>query len=363
MPRSLEGSIYQKGKTWYARLRYTDADGRSREKKRSCRSQSIAKNRLKDLKLEVENAAAGRKLYSDVDAFFRREYVHEARFVGGKIVSGYRTKKNQIEYYLDLLKDRFGERYVDEITYSDLFDLKRWLEQTPIKVTDERPEGKPRSVAEIHMYLKFARRVFNVAIEQGWLAVNPFRRGRPLIQNSLEVERTRILSVEEESRLLDQCTGPRDHLRPQIIFAIETGVRRGELETLKWSAVDLTRRTIKIEAGNTKTLRERLVPITERLRQVLIQLRGNTLKPNSRIFQNGDTKRSFNTACRLAGLNDVHFHDLRHTAITRMLEKGIPQALVMKISGHSQIKTFLRYVNQTPESIYDVAMRLDRATG
>ena len=59
---------------------------------------------------------------------------------------------------------------------------------------------------------------------------------------------------------------------------------------------------------------------------------------------------------------EIHFiHDLRHTAITRMLEKGISPPLVMKISGHSQQKTFLRYVNQTESSIYDIAMKLDRA--
>lgn len=361
MSRSLEGSIYQKNKTWFARIRYTDADGRRREKKRSCRSQALAKAQLAKLKAEIANAAAGRKLYREVDQFFRREYVHKARFVGGKIVSGYRTELNQITYYLDLLAARFGDFYVDEITYSDLFDLKRWLEINPIKVTDKNPHGRSRSVAEIHMYLKFARRVFNVAIEQGWLDVNPFKRGRPLIQNTLEVERTRVLTLDEENRLLDQCTGSRSHLKPLVVFAIETACRRGEILSLKWSAVDLTRRVISIEAANTKTMRPRLVPVTARLRETLVQLRGNSLRPNSLIFTTGDAKRSFNTACRLAGLDDIHFHDLRHTAITRMLEKGIPQALVMKISGHSQIKTFLRYVNQTPESIYDIALKLDES--
>jgi integrase len=52
---------------------------------------------------------------------------------------------------------------------------------------------------------------------------------------------------------------------------------------------------------------------------------------------------------------------LRHTAITRMLEKNISPPLVMKISGHTQSKTFLRYVNQSESSIFDIAMKLDMA--
>jgi len=59
-----------------------------------------------------------------------------------------------------------------------------------------------------------------------------------------------------------------------------------------------------------------------------------------------------------AELPAVHFHDLRHTAITRMLGKGIFPPLVMKISEHTQQKTFLRYVNQSESSIYDLAMML-----
>jgi integrase len=84
--------------------------------------------------------------------------------------------------------------------------------------------------------------------------------------------------------------------------------------------------------------------------------------PRSRpIFGPVDWKRSFNAACKAAGLDDVHFHDLRHTAITRMLEKGISPPLVMKISGHTQQRTFMRYVNQSESSIYDIAMKLDMA--
>ena len=79
------------------------------------------------------------------------------------------------------------------------------------------------------------------------------------------------------------------------------------------------------------------------------------------VFGGSDFKKGFNAAASEAGLDDVHFHDLRHTAITRMLEKGISPPLVMKISGHTQQRTFLRYVNQSESSVYEIALKLDKA--
>jgi len=140
-------------------------------------------------------------------------------------------------------------------------------------------------------------------------------------------------------------------------------MRRGEIFSLRWSAVNLTGRVITIAATNTKTLRPRMVPISDRLRRVLADLRANSLRPASPVFRRVDFKKSFAAAAGKAGLADLHFHDLRHTAITRMLEKGIPPPLVMKISGHTQIKTFLRYVNQSEASILEIAKLLDAADG
>ena len=75
-------------------------------------------------------------------------------------------------------------------------------------------------------------------------------------------------------------------------------------------------------------------------------------KPNSTI------KKSWATVCDLAKLGDFHFHDLRHTAITRLIETGTPSATIMKISGHTQMTTFQRYNNPNSESVKLAAMRL-----
>lgn len=379
MARRDEGSILKApGGGWYARLRYTDKHGVAREKKRTCKTHAIAKSTINVLRREVADEASDRKTYRELDQFFRDQYVHDAKFVGGKKISGFRQSTATVERYLDRALDFFGHRELDAITYADLRDYKLHIQN----LKTER--AAPRSVSDTNHHLKRVRRLFKIAIEQSWLTVDPFAKGSPLITDTFEVERTRVLTPAEEQKLLAAATGKRidniertrhgnaEHfkqsinvdnprLRAIIVLAIETAMRRGEIRTLRWSAVDLTGRVIRIEATNTKTLKPRLVPISARLRETLAQLRQNRLRPNSLVFGTADFRKSFNTAVRDAKIGDVHFHDLRHTAITRMLEKGISPPLVMKISGHTQQKTFMRYVNQTEQSVYEIALRLDSA--
>lgn len=350
-----EGSVYKTpdGKRWFARLRYTDATGKAREKKRTCPTLAAAKAEIGKLRDEVSDDARDRRTYAELDAWYRKEYVHEAKFVGTRKVSGFRQSLINVNNYLDVALAYFGDRPIDTITFADLRDYKRTVENRPTI------HKRQRSVSDVNHFMKRLRRLFAVAVEQGWLASSPFKRGS-LIVESHEVERTRTLSAAEEKRLLDACQKWRRHLIPIIIFAVETGCRRGELQQLRWSGVDLKSRVITLDSLTTKTLRTRMVPVTTRLRDVLVELRGDRLTPRGYVFGPSSFKTAFKKACTDAELADVHFHDLRHTAITRMLEAGISPPLVMKISGHTQQKTFLRYVNQSETSVAEIARMLDR---
>lgn len=356
--RSLEGSVYKTpdGKRWYARLRYTDTNGKSREKKRTCRTHAIAKAKIAELKAEIENVTGERCTYRDLDAYYRKRYVHEARFVGNKKVSGFRQSIATVNHYLDAALEHFGDKYADAITHEDLEDYKFKIENTPTR------HGRPRSVSDTHHHLKRLRRVFKVGVQTKRIAANPFDHGDALIIETFETERTRILSHDEENQLLAACDNRwKQHLIPLIIFAVETGCRRGEIKTLRWSHVNFKTRTITIEQRNTKTLKPRLVPITARLQTTLAKLRRNTLRPNSLVFGRADFKTAFNSACHDAKLYDVTFHDLRHTATTRMNKKLRNATLVMKITGHTQERTFRRYINLDETEMLDIAATLDAA--
>ncbi|HEX6187869.1 MAG TPA: site-specific integrase [Pyrinomonadaceae bacterium] len=132
-----------------------------------------------------------------------------------------------------------------------------------------------------------------------------------------ERKRERIVTREEELRLLTACENRyRKHLRPIVICALDTGMRRGEIFGLKWSDVDFEERVLTIRAFNTKTMQERQVSFTTRLMIELERLWEES--PKNRDFLvfgfTDNVKKSWTSVRAKAGLPDVRFHDLRHTA-------------------------------------------------
>ena len=115
MKRSFEGSIYQAKdkKTWFARLRYTDKDGVRREKKRICKTHAAAKEKIKALKAEIEVDNSDRKTFRQLDAFYRKKYMHSAKFVDGQKISGFRQALHGLNHYLDVALEHFGDRFID----------------------------------------------------------------------------------------------------------------------------------------------------------------------------------------------------------------------------------------------------------
>ena len=138
-------------------------------------------------------------------------------------------------------------------------------------------------------------------------------------------------------------------------------MRRGEIFQVKWMDVDLNAAEIRIPQTNTKTQEARIVGITPRLKKELEDLWENSSRNKENIVfgVTNTIKRSWKTACDLAGIEDFRFHDCRHTATTRMIASGSPHTEVMKITGHSQMKTFLRYLNITSRAVNQVASRLE----
>ena len=150
-------------------------------------------------------------------------------------------------------------------------------------------------------------------------------------------------------------------MRPIVVAALDTGMRRGELLALRWRDVDFELGLITIHAFNTKTMRERQVSLTSRLSQELTALYEQSPKdPALRVFGILDNvKRSFTTAREAAGLGDVRFHDLRHTHATRLVGAHIPLSEVGRVLGHTQANTTYRYVNANVETAKRASAALD----
>jgi len=254
------------------------------------------------------------------------------------------------------LKDHFGMRQLRGITHSDIreFRAERLASKTKAK--------KQRSVAAVNRELEKLRRLLNIAEREGWILRNPMRSGDPLISVADERKRERILTRQEELRLLAACENRyQKHLRPILICALDTGMRRGEIFGLKWSDVDLEERVLTIRAFNTKTMKERQVSLTTRLALELEKLWYASPKVRDRLvfgFTN-NVKKSFTSVRVKAGLPDIRFHDLRHTAATRLVAAHLPLPEVGRVLGHTQANTTYRYVNVNIETTRRAAALLD----
>lgn len=165
--------------------------------------------------------------------------------------------------------------------------------------------------------------------------------------------RERRLREGEEPRLLaaaEQITGP---LKPLILLALETAMRRGELVTLRWRDVNLARRTVFLP--DTKNGDARTVPLTTRAGAILEAMP----RTAERVFPYCDAwvSRRFHQAANVAGLEDLRFHDLRHEATSRLFELGRFTMLeISLITGHKTLAMLKRYTHLTAAQL---AAKLD----
>jgi len=175
-----------------------------------------------------------------------------------------------------------------------------------------------------------------------WLPRNPVKLvRRPPVPRG----RTRRLKEGEEDALLAACDrGRTPLLKPLIVLAIETGMRRGELLDLLWENVDLKRAVAHLPL--TKNGDSRDVPLSRRAVETLHRLRARGPEVERVFPMTGNAVRlAFEHLRVRAGMSDFHFHDLRHEAISRLFEKGLNIAEVSAISGHRELKMLQRYTH------------------
>jgi integrase len=248
------------------------------------------------------------------------------------------------ELHANVICDFFAGKTFDQI--SPLL-VEKFKKQRRESVTRYERERTPASV---NRELAALSRIFSLAIDNGILETNPCRKVKRLRENN---ERRRYLTSEEEERLMAVLTGRRAHLRPVVLLAINTGMRRGELLSLMWRNVDFQRSVIHVT--NTKTGKDRDVPMNSDVRYILLDLQRQG-KDEAFVFKNRktgvnliDVKRAFNGACVDAGIEDFRFHDLRHTAGTRLADAGADAFTIAEILGHATLQMTKRYTHATDE--------------
>lgn len=265
------------------------------------------------------------------------------------------SETNKKSFYYDVLICRvlvsaFQNKTLRQITPPMIETLKQELFNTPTK------HGTKRSPATVNRHLSALSKIFSLAEDADLVENNPCKRVRKFQLNN---QRMRVLSAVEEVRLFS-ALGKNELVKQIVQTALHTGLRRGEIFDLKWFDVDFGRGLIQVRVS--KSNRKRLVPMNETVRSLLNSLEKKSEfvfpspKTNNRLNQ---IKTSFRKAVDKAGLKDFRFHDLRHTAASRMAAAGADPFTLMKILGHSDIRMTARYTHATDAALRRAVTNLD----
>jgi integrase len=249
----------------------------------------------------------------------------------------------------------FGNRNLDEITKAD---VERYIEQRKEDLIKKR-NGRGRVADREHFAIvnrevAYLNRLFKWAIERNHAKNNPCDG----IQRLNERERIRFLRDEkdEEARLLEACSG---RIRDVVRFALHTGLRRNEIATLSWDCVDLRRGFVTVLPENAKNGERRTIGLNVITVEVLTRLKGEEGKPKGHVFLNrvgkpyqpGAISNQFMKAVKKAGLNDLRFHDLRHTFACRLAMRGVPLLDIARLMGHKTLQMVMRYSHFTDQHL------------
>ena len=314
--------IYQRGKTWYVDYYY---DGR--RIRRKVGSEKDAENALAAIKADILRGEyrfkKDRKIrFED----FAKEYLDYAKINKRSWGRDESSLKRLLPFFGNMLLSKIAVRHIEEYKRMRLDKVK---------------------TGTINRELASLKHMFTIAEKLG-----KFDGKNPVKQVKFFQERQyvmKILDREEINRLIDAAA---DHLKPILIIALSTGMRKGEIFNLRWSDIDFVDHYINIKRTKSNVMRK--VPMNA----VVAATLKNMERKSEFIFPSSWSKkhkhimevfRLFKAACKKAGIRDLRFHDLRHTAATLMVTGGIPLVTVSQILGHATIHMTMKYAHPTPE--------------
>lgn len=267
-----------------------------------------------------------------------------------------------------------------ERRFSFILD-KPMVEVTAWKIEKWRSERLKAGVskATTNRDLTYLKACLNKAVQWGIIKSHQLNDVKQLRVDSLH--RVRYLSSEEEKRLrttlnerddklrtrrknhrrwrkkrgysvpndFDDVSFP-DHLHPMVLLSMNTGMRRGELTSLKWSDLDLDQNTIRVRGSITKSGITRYIPLSREAAQTLVHWRASS-DESSLVFpgKDGTKLKSLKTAwgslLKQADIQDFRWHDLRHHFASSLVMSGVDLNTVRELLGHQSLEMTLRYTH------------------
>jgi integrase len=254
--------------------------------------------------------------------------------------------KTFLRYFTPVLKKHFGGKLLSEITYKSLEDFRDERKKTLTQ------HGTPRSERTVNIEIAVLRRMFRKGVKWGMAEKNPFENADDLFYKN-ETKRERALTEDEVKRLIAAC--PR-YLKPIVIMAVYTGLRKSDIFNLKWRDIDLKKGLIRLEEA--KTGKTRNIVLNSDMITLLqsLPVKCQYAFPNKHGKPFKDVKRSFEMALRKAGIEQsedrrykIVFHSLRHTCISILHERGADRVAVQNYVAHASEEMTARYTHLSQE--------------
>ncbi len=301
-----------------------------------------------------------------------------------------RPKENMptLKNICDLYQNAGGKKYILDnvrLAFGAWGDIDA-MEMTPLKIETWRQgeikTGRLRN-ASINRRAAALKTLLNWAVAHELLPTNPLASLKKLPEVDSDVK-IRYLSPDERARLfaaidarearlraerrrtLDgghrQYLPPLeglpfvDYFKPLVILALNTGIRRNALFSLRWEDVDLDHATIHLTAANAKNKKDAYLPLNSTAEEALRLWRSQAPANNPLVFPSPLTgskmnscKKVWHSVLKSANIANFRWHDMRHDFASRLVMAGVDLNTVRELMTHSDISMTLRYAHLAPE--------------
>lgn len=256
--------------------------------------------------------------------------------------------------HLSWWKEKLGKYGIQNITPDLIAKCRQELAK------GKTPKGNIRSVSTINRYLATLSAILTYGVKEcGWIQDNPCL----LVTKFKEPPgRDRVASFDECSRLLYECEQSRnEHLFPIVLIAITTGMRLSEITKLTWDCVNLERGQINLK--DSKNGRPRTVSLVGKPLEILRErflcrkLQHPCVFPAKKRFGSISIRKAWDEACKRARVQNLRFHDLRHTFATYAAEEGASNLELATAMGHQTLQMLQRYTHMNAK----ITHRLSKA--
>ncbi len=212
------------------------------------------------------------------------------------------------------------------------------------------------------LYYRTLKAAFSKAVVWDYISANPFKK----IKAPKTVRTFPVFISPEDIQLILSST-PQQYLKDLFTTAFYTGMREAEIANLKWSWIDLQQNTITVQCSEeftTKSKKERIIPICNSLKNVLLNQFPKVIEldKNSFVFTRISgikltedfISKQFKKSVRAAGLDDkIHFHTLRHSFASMLVQRGVSLYVVKELLGHEDLSTTQIYSHLQKQNLMD----------